>query len=266
MKLSKGNLLAVELTRVDKSIPALDNVHITPSGATIGSNGMAVLAVGPVSDEMRDKVPLDEKEMLGAETVSAETIKEILKNMPRDTQFRGVLEHCDYAHGKFELTDGKRRRSISAKTFPRDYVNYLGVMRNARERLDSKRCAVNLKRLLAVLTTLDKICPDSSKNSAVFMEFTSDNSIFIRARNVATDQRSVAYMKAYDTEEMPWPELDAWEAELLTGKKTRKIKKERTVLSLHDVNMKLKEQVAVKDKKFNKWKSDVKRRIKKERG
>lgn len=267
MKLSKGNLLAVEATRIDKNIPALDNVHIEKNGSTAATNGLAVLAVSPIADDMRERVPLDEREMFSAETVNAETIKEVLKNMPRDTQFHGVLEHCDFANGKFELTDGKRRRTLGAKTYPRDYVDYKSVLRNARARKDGKRCAINIKRLLSVLSTLDKICPDSSKNSAVFMEFTSDNNVFFRIRNVATNQRVVAYMKSYDTAEVPWPELDEWESELFDEKPARKIRKEKVrddeelSDSSQDAASRVREQIDEKSERFRKWKINMQARL-----
>jgi hypothetical protein len=268
MKLSKGNLLAVELTKTDKAIPALDNVHITKDGGTVATNGLAVLCVSPVADDMREKVPLDERKMFSNETIASETAKEVLKNMPRDTKFRGVLEHCDYASGKFELTDGKRRRTLSAKTWPRDYVNYRDVLTNAHTKRDGKRCAVNLKRLMTILQTIDKICPDSSKNSAVFLEFTEDNNIFFRCTNPATQQKVLAYMKAYDTREMPWPELDEWERDLLGEKTSRKIKKEKRAnvgKSLREINLRLKKKSDEEKKKFDKWTTKTKQRIRKEK-
>lgn len=263
MKLSKGNLLAVALTKTDKQIPVLDNVHITKEGGTVATNGLAVLCVSPVTDETKEKVPLDERKMFTDETISSETAKEVLKNMPRDTKFRGILEHCDYSSGKFELTDGKRKRTLSAKTWSRDYVKYRDVLRNAHTRRDGKRCAVNIKRLMAILETIDKICPDSSKNAAVFLEFTEDNNIFFRCRNAATEQKVLAYMKAYDTSEMNWPELDAWERDLLGEKAHRKIKKEKKKLSLLDVNLKLKVNSEKEKKNFDKWKIKIKQKIRK---
>ena len=265
MKISKGNLLVVELTRLDKQIPVIDHVHIRKDGCTVATNGMAVMCVSPVTEEMKEKIPLDEKKMFTDETVASETIKEILKNMPRDTKFKGVLEHCDYASGNFELTDGKRRRNISAKTWHRDYINYRDVLKNAHKRRNGQRCVVNLKRLLTILQTINKICPDSSKNSAVFLEFTEDDNIFIRSTNNATDQKILAYMKAYDKKEISWPELDEWEKDLLGEKKSRKIKKEKNISSLRDVNLTLKEKSKVTKKKFDKWKLNTKKRIRKEK-
>lgn len=263
MKLSKGNLYAVEMTKEDKNIPALDNVHITKEGATIATNGLAVLAVSPVSDYMKKKVPGNDREMLTNETVSSETIKEIIKNIPRDTKFKGILEHCDYANGTFDLADLKRKRSISAKTYPREYVNYKDVLVNARKKINKVKCAVNLKRMLSILNTIDKICPDTSKNSAVFLEFTEDNNIFFRCQNVATEQKVIAYMKAYDTSEMAWPELDNWERDLLGVKPLRKIKKMKITKSLNDVNLALKKRSEKEKERFEKWKIKKKQEIRK---
>ena len=265
MKLSKGNLRVVELTKIDKQIPVLDTIHITKEGGTVATNGMAIICVSPVTKEMKEKVPLKESKMFTDETISSETAKEVLKNIPSDKKFRGVLEHCDYSSGKFKFTDGKRGKTLSAKTWPRDYVDYKSVLQNANKKRDGKRCAVNLKRLLAVLETIDKICPDSSKNSAVFLEFTKDNNIFVRGANIKTDQRVLAFMKAYDFSETRWPELDEWERDLLGLKAPRKIKKEKAELSLQEINLKLKRESAKEAKEFDKWKYKMKKKIRKEK-
>lgn len=264
MILSKGNLRIVDITKTDKQIPALDTVHITKEGGTVVTNGMAIICVSPVSKEMKEKVVLTENCMFTDETIASETAKEVLKNMPKDSKFRGILEHCDYASGQFELTDGKRNRSISSKTYPREYVDYQNILKSAHRGITSVRCAVNLKRLLVLLDCIDKVCPDSAKNSAVFLEFTEDNDIFIRAKNQATEQKVLAFMKAYDTQEIEYAKYDEWESKLLGVIPKRKIKKVmKPNHSLRDLNLTCKEKSLREERELKQWKNKTKRKLRK---
>jgi hypothetical protein len=234
----------VEVTKIDKGIPALGNVHFTKEGATIGSNGAAALAVSPVSENMRDSAPLDSSEMFGDETIPIETVKEILKNMPRDATFRGVLEHCDLQAGKFTLTDGKRKRTITGKQYPRDYVDYQGLFARVGKERTEVRVAVNLKRLLAVLTTVNKICGDISGTVPVYLEFSVENDVIIRCENAATEQRVCAIMQSYKGTESRWLTFSEWENRLFgfVKKAIRKLKREPADLSLRSLNQKIKKQ------------------------
>jgi hypothetical protein len=220
MILSRGNLLIVDTTRVDKDIPALDAVHIRGDGSTVATNGLAVVTVSPVNEERRKQCPLDETPSMGDITIPAETIKDVLKHMPKDSQFRGILEHCDFNLGKFTFTDGKRKSSLEGKTYPRKYVPYKLIFENAYQAKTETRVAINLKRLLATLETIDTICSNSSKDAIVYLEFTKDNDIIVRSENQITKQRAIAVMSSYKGSEGKWMELSEWEKTMFSCQET----------------------------------------------
>lgn len=220
MIISKSNLLCSEITKHDK-IPALNNVVLEPDGSTVGSNGKAMLLVGPVSEQVQQAFPLkgglaDERIVVGEETA-----KEVLKNIPRDTRFGGVLEHCDVREDaertenvNFSITDGKRTRYIVGKKYDRQYIDYKSILSRVFKSKIDARVVVNLKRLISLLVTIDKCCPDSSGNQAVYIEFSQDNDVLIRSANAKTGQRLIGIMQSYKGAEGQWLETDKWERSL----------------------------------------------------
>ena len=212
---SKANLVAVDIVKSDKSIPALDNLHLRADGGTIAANGSCIIAVSPVNETERAKVPLTSSSMIDeAETVSSETVREVLRGMPRDTLFAGTLEHCDYSGGRFTLTDGKRSRSISARTYPREYIDYRAIFKRTGKTCEVHKIAINLRRLTDVLNTLDKMFPDSSKNLPVYLSFTDDDSVCIRCADVYGRQRALCVMRSYSGVEGKWLIPNEWEKKL----------------------------------------------------
>lgn len=217
MIFSKANLTAVDIAKADKRIPALDNLHLRADGTTIAANGSCVLAVSPVKSADAARVPIEATKMLtDAETVSSETVREILRGMPRDTLFNGVLENCDYSGGKFTLTDGKRHRTISARTYPREYIDYAKIFKRVGSSSAAVEytSAINLRRLVDLLVTIDKMFPDSSKNTPIFLSFTGEHDVIIRAVDVRGRQRCVGVLRSYVGREGTFLPADEWEKNL----------------------------------------------------
>jgi len=252
MIFSKQNLWVVDLTKNDKSIPALDNVHFTKEGLTIGTNGMAVIAVGPVHDNMLKHVIIRHSPLPQDLTISSETVKEVLKNIPRDTKYSGVTEHVDLSDKSFSLHTGKTggEKKIGIKTYNREYANFQDVFKRAFSKPTEIKTAINLRRFISVLETLDKICPDSAQNSAAFIQFTKDNDLIIRCENPKTKQKAIAVMKSYSGVESRFPKLEDWERKLSGVRKLIK-KMKRTVgsvvPSLLNTNLSLKEKSLQKE-------------------
>lgn len=220
MIVSKANLSPVDVIKLDKKLPVLDNVYIGKDGTTVAGNGKAFIAVSPVVSETRKKLqPLMGDTTLDRDiVVTAETIKEVLKNMPRDRQFGGALEHVDVSGEegsvRFALHDGKRKRSIDGKAYPYDYAPFRKVFARARKNKIAVRYVLNAKRLLPMLETLCKVLDDSSDYSPLFFEFSSDGDVMIRGQSPITGQRAVGIVWAYKGNEATWLELNEWEREL----------------------------------------------------
>lgn len=217
MILSKSNLQVVHVTKNDR-IPVLNNVHIAEDGSTVGSNGQTVLLVGPVQETTKRSVPLDEVGVGESVTISEGTVKDILKNLPRDTQFKGLLEHCNVAVDQedetkvnIQLTDGKRPHIITGKRWEKKYINYLDVFRRVNQTKHKARVILNLRRLSLLLETIEKACPDSLSTLPLFIEFSEEGDILIRTVNQSNGQRVLGVMSSYKDDGGKWLEPDDWE-------------------------------------------------------
>jgi len=233
MIVSKDNLKIVKISKQDNKIPMLDNVYFTNEGATVASNGLAVVAVSPVNEQMKEHVVVDDKGLQEDIVISSESVKEMIKNLPKDTKYAGVLEHCvlenrDNKKAKFKYYDGRRGKSFDAKVYGNRYADFKEVFKLAYD--DSKhgpnvRTAINLSRLLSMVTIFNEVCSDSSHNTAIFLEFTTDGNFIFRCTNHRTKQKIIGVMKAYQGLEGKIPELDTWEKDMFSIKKERKIDK-----------------------------------------
>jgi len=197
---------------------------IEPDGSTVGSNGKAMLIVGPVSSKVKQAFPIKGETAEERIVVGEETAREVMKSIPRDTRFGGVLEHCDVRidEGKsenvnFSITDGKRTRYIVGKRYERKYIDYKAILsRILNNRIEAK-VIVNLRRLIALLNSIDKCCPDSSGNAAVYIEFSEEKDMLLRAVNLKTGQRMIGVMQSYKGVEGQWLEQDEWERRFYAG-------------------------------------------------
>lgn len=226
MILSRSNLRVVDVAAVDKSIPVLGTVHIDSDGTTVASNGKACLAVSPVLPEIKDATPVEESKGRAPATIAGDTIKEVLKNIPRDNVFKGLLEHTDFNAdtGTFKLNDGKRNRSIVAQLYQRPYIDFKKVFELARAAPSKLQVVINRKRLINLLQVIDSICPDSSGESPIFVDFTDKNNIIIRAVNGTNGQRAMGVMTAYKGEEGKWMAANLWEKRIMGIRKIKKAK------------------------------------------
>lgn len=238
MIVSKSNLQAVMVTKVDSKIPAIDNVHIAEDGSTIGIGGKMMLAIGPVKNEVKKKLGNVLKEQgEGGLTISSETIKEAIKNIPADRKFAGLLEHCnveriDDTEVVVTMTDGKRNKKIRGRLYTRPFLPYKTLMKNAMETSGqgkSLRLVMNLKRLILLLQAIEKSAPDTSGDNPVWIEFTEQNYVILRSVNMVTGQRCVGIMSPYEGIEGKWLDLDEWEQSFLEDESSKKAERSRPV-------------------------------------
>jgi len=215
--LSKANLQVVKVSTVEKAIPALNNLRVESDGTTAAANGRVVLAVSPVKKKTKESVIVDETNLpeTGC-TIPAETVKDVIKNMPKDTNFGGLLEHCDLSvkdnKGQFLMKDGKKPIKIGGNLYRHEYVKYREILGNAlKSTLLSSRVVLNLKRLKSLIDAIDKVCPDSSGETPAYIEFTPNDDVVVRAVNPTNGQRAVAVMSSYKFAEGQWMEHSEWE-------------------------------------------------------
>lgn len=233
MIISRSALQVINIIKNDK-VPVLNNVHIEQDGTVIGSNGKCILLVSPCTEVIRKNL----KNLIGDDeigttgvTISEEAAKDIVKNLPRDTQFKGMLEHCNVIEDdedrravEIRLTDGKRPKVIRGRRWEREYINYRSVLNRVNETKKAVRVVLNRKRLMSLLDTIDKACPDSTGNSAVYLEFSESNDIIVRAVNYANGQRVLGVMQSYKEGEGEWLAEDEWEKRYWSKNSTKEKK------------------------------------------
>jgi hypothetical protein len=236
-RLNKANLQVVQITKADKDQPLLNNVHITPNGDTVGANGAAIVVVQNM--KLTNTVPVDFGEDVGI-TIAAEHIKEVLKALPNDKKFGDLLDRVSLeeevkegvgSRTVFKFSDGHRDRVIEARQYPYGYVKYHGIFK----KVYSERClggnsscksfVVNRKRLLSVLSALDKIAPDSSGVFPLFVDVL-DNELLIRLEHPRTRQRIVCVVGLSKTDKML--EENEWEKGLVSIDHEEKKRKRKT--------------------------------------
>lgn len=220
MIISKSNLKVADVAKIDSSIPALGNVHFLKDGSTVAANGRALITVSPVHKEVKQAIPLTES-VPKEQTISLGTVKEILKNMPKDVMFKGLLEHCDLGIGTFTLHDGKRKKKVEAKVYDREYIDFRKMFYKAGEKRSKCRIVLNRKRLINLLQAIDAICTDNSGENPIYLDFTEDNNIILRGVNVVNGQRAIAVMTSYKHEEGKWLVEDVWEEKMLGKRKAK---------------------------------------------
>lgn len=239
MILSKQNLMVVHTTKADDKIPALNNVHIAKDGSTVGIGGKMFLSVSPISEKVRKKISniFEEKGVIPENglTVTADSVKDVLKSIPSDRTYGGLLEHCNIEPIKnggedtprkcrFIMTDGKERTSKTGKLYTRAYLPYKTLFIEAMKTCTgveaatpgNKRIVLNLKRLIVLLDAIAQVAPDNSGDNPVWVEFTKDNYLIIRAINMTMDQRVIGIMMPFTGVEGKWLEPNEWERSFLS--------------------------------------------------
>ena len=229
MIVSKDALQSVKTAIPDKQVQVLNNLHIEEDGTVVASNREGVVVVSPVLPMIRDKVPIKEMDSEGTCTLSVDTVNDIIKFIGVDKKYKGLLEHCDIVkkdkEGVITLYDGKRSKAIQAKLYPKDYYDYLSVVRGVYKKKTLARVVLNRKRLKSLLDTLEKVCSDSSDISPVYLEFTENNAMIMRGINGRTGQRVIAVCRGFKTDK--WMEADPWEVRVSEqGNEPKKVVKQ----------------------------------------
>ena len=189
MIVNKNSLLVSLLA--DKSIPVLGNIHVLPNGTTMASNGRAILFVEGVKEKVKESLTL--KETKGESvTLPLEVVNEMIKSIPRDGLFKGLLEHADVDVKREVIvvttTDGKRNRLMEFKVYLRKWIDFKSVVRYYARGTRVTEVLLNRKRLLGLLETIDKVCPDSSGEAVIAIEIKDNGVIAVRGENRRTGQ------------------------------------------------------------------------------
>jgi len=200
-------------------------LQLNRDGSAVATNKKVFMAVEGVGYKERVNVPLKGEE-LGMEAVSMSdgTAREILKNVPRDKLFRGILEHLDVTvegEGDFtaETTDGRRSRTIHCRAAgrrmdPKPMVSrILGVLDRGTV------LCLNRKRLLLLLEAMERVAEDATEESPVWIGLGEGGDVALRCLDWATGRSVLGYMSAYREEGARQPPATFWEQSMWTGAK-----------------------------------------------
>lgn len=239
MIISKSSLNVVHIAKPDKQVPLLDTVHITEQGETVAANRDSVIMVSPVDEEIKNKYPVKGKES-EAITLTSESVNDIIHYIGTDRVFEGTLEHCDIVNknGKAEVIcyDGKRTKILEGKAYP-EYFDYRSLFERIQSESIDVKVTLNRKRLLSLLNTIEKVCPDKGDFAPIYLEFTKNGDVIIRAKNAKFKQKVLAVMRGIPgVGELEYSE---WEKQFIKREKDTTMKKiivRQRVRATKDIN------------------------------
>jgi len=227
MIISKAALQLVNIAGGNKMVPVFNCVCLEPDGSIVASNGRLLGLVSPVTDKIKAAVPLGHKEsaeIFGERILlTADAVRTILKSLPRDTQFKGLLEHVSLwlpepkaMSVKIEITDGRRRQEMTLRRMETEYIPYEKLLHeSAAGRLqggnENIQCVLNRRRMALLVDALDKVCPYDGEFSPVYWEFTKAGHVIIRAMNELTGQRLLSVFGVAQWQDGQWMEWNEWE-------------------------------------------------------
>lgn len=192
-------------------------ISLAKDGTAFAANNNAWVAVSPLPDDVKKALPFKSDgwniEDGKGICVTADTAKNVLKSLPKDTVYSGLLENADVklngSEAEFETHDGKRKFSIAAKAVKFAKIPFLWIKKAILESKTESTVIVNRKRLLDLLEIADKAVPDPGKAAPLWITVTKDGKLILRGVNPRTDQRFIGVMSAFD--EKDWLVDSEWE-------------------------------------------------------
>lgn len=201
-----------------------DFVTVDKEGNSFAANDYCWAALSPVPESVQKKIPLEKQSFaVKGAGISHGTCKEMIRALPKDTTFGGLLENTaievtEEGEIEFLTNDGRRKRSIWAKAVAKAKVpfTWLKSALSARDQEDAVSIVLNRKRLMALLEIMDKTCPDPGKAAPLWLTLTKYGKLVLRGVNPKTDQRFLASMRAFEDTE--WILDSEWEKSIVNMK------------------------------------------------
>jgi len=154
------------------------------------------MAVLPLEPGTVKNVPLEDSGRLQQQTVmTSETVRAILKTIPKDRLFKGALEFCDIDNtGVVTTTDGRQRHTMQVTPVKVRFPDYRTEFKTALcgSIVQSISVMTNRRRFRAFIETLEKVCPYDGDFSPMLFDFSSSEYVVARSRNELTNQGVVA--------------------------------------------------------------------------
>lgn len=216
MIFSKMALQVVQVTEVDKDLPVFNTVLLRKDGSVVAGNRKTWVWVSGLPEDQRKLVPLSERPMLGEINIWADSINKLIRAIPRDTQFKGLLEHVEIHHEmsgevKAEISDGTMNHEIGVRVSNLKMEGWLEVFRNAAASMHNiasfldpsevMEIVLNRKRLSQLLNVLEKVMAYDGSFSPAHWYFAHDGSVIMRCKNELNGQRMVGVIGAQESDD-----------------------------------------------------------------
>lgn len=216
MNLTKANLLVHLISSKDSGINILNHVHITEDGTTVSCDGKIFILVSPVHADLANSFPIQNsgEELKESVNIKSSSIVEILKHLPADKLFNGLLEQTKVVKRDskliFKISTGVTSQNLEIPYNTKPFINFKEVLSKFLNRSVPAHIAIDRKRLLQLLTTLDKVANDSTENSPVFFE-EQNGEILLRVINPVTKQIGLGLLPSLNVPEESWKLATKWE-------------------------------------------------------
>ena len=142
-------------------------------------------------------------------------VKAILSLIPKDKQFKGMLEQVRI-NKKSELiadisvTDGVSITDLTVKLTNRPFAKYKKKFQKIYNQKNSTKICLNRKQLMKILQIMDKTAPDATGEAAVYIEAGKEG-ILLRSYDPKFKQITSAVMNQYTITDKNWLEYTLYE-------------------------------------------------------
>jgi len=222
MIISKAALQSVHLSKRDASIPQLEMIHIDPDGTVVAASRNTTIAISPPPAEATKNLPVSDTGSCGHVNIFKDDAVELINAIGTDRTFGGRLEYADVSVSngrlRFEVVDETGRHTTKDAPNPGNgvWINWMDLIRNHGKTIG--KFILNRARLHALLDVLDRITPETGGETPLYLEFTEDNYVIIRAKNYVTGQNVFGLILSYAGAEL---EQSKWETEIRTGSRNQ---------------------------------------------
>jgi len=202
-----------------------DVVVFCKDGTIVAINSDIVYVVEPVKSTI-----FETKELNNDIGIPIEQVKQLIKNIPVDKQFKGALEVIDISPSEIGNTlkaryhTGKQEAHISMRSVavPKRYLDWKSLFRLINGDLNIDKHVYNRKRLVRAIAAMEKACQYNGEFTSV-LQYRWEHGIIWRALNELTGQH-VLILSILDKASGELP-FSIWERRIFNMPKVLVIKK-----------------------------------------
>jgi len=216
-------LLLKQSLQAASIIAAIDKPELVYlcEGAAYALNRKAAIMLSPMTEERAKVTPLNNTGNFKF-SVTAEAVRSIIKLIPADKLFKGLLECTDVSvngsTAEWTVSDGRRNHLMKCNCGTYDDRLISGLRKTWNRRWEegnpAKISALNITRVAVLFDAMKYAGCASSGEEPVWLRCCDDGTVLLRAVNYGTQQRVLGMCAAYDAEEGQMPEWTQWERQL----------------------------------------------------